>query len=193
MKLSIHAARIACDIDTAPLMAAIDARPELWKLHTQRQEFPNSPHSQTETIFLRLPENAAARCLQSDLDAEPTPVCLELAPVLEPILSPLLKALAVERFGRATIVRLPPGKQVAPHIDQGAYAKAYSRFHLVLRCSPGFFLMAGEEVHEMATGECWWLDHRHLHGSCNAGGGDRVAIIFDVQTPLFTPGGQDEP
>lgn len=114
-------------------------------------------------------------------------------PELNPVMMPLLVALRAQALGRAVIVRLPAGGVVAPHIDQGAYAKAYSRFHLVLRSSPGFALLVGEEVHPMTAGECWWFDHRQMHSAFNEGPGERIALIFDVQTPLFTPGGQDEP
>jgi len=193
--LALSASRIATRIDVHPLVDAIAARPHLWALRTLRQDYPGSPHADTQAICLRLPENALTcpRDLQEDLTATATPECAQLWEPLQGVFLPLLRALRVSRLGRAVIVRLPAGGQVAEHVDQGAYAKTYSRFHLVLASTMGFRFSVGEEVHSMAPGECWWFDHRQTHSARNEGPGDRISLIFDVQTPWFTVGGQDEP
>ena len=45
--------RIAEGLDVEPLLQLLDAKPELWKEITIRQNFTKSPHIDTETIHVR--------------------------------------------------------------------------------------------------------------------------------------------
>ena len=47
--------RVADGLDVEPLIKLLDAKPELWKEITARQTFMNSPHKDTESIYVRGP------------------------------------------------------------------------------------------------------------------------------------------
>lgn len=100
---------------------------------------------------------------------------------------PLARAF-LERFAeeqdailaRGKIVRLPAGRRVYPHVDQGEYYRARDRYHFVLRSAAGSWLRAADEEVRMQEGELWWFDNDQMHEACNDGDQDRIHVIFDM-------------
>ena len=45
--------RVAHGLDVEPLLKLLDNKPELWTKITARQKFTNSPHKDTESIYVR--------------------------------------------------------------------------------------------------------------------------------------------
>ena len=96
----------------------------------------------------------------------------------------LCDALAEElqgELGRALIVRLRPGGEVLPHIDDGSYYAIRDRYHLPIASKPGGSILgtSREEV-EMKPGELWWLPNKQRHWARNLSATDRIHLIFDV-------------
>jgi hypothetical protein len=177
---------IATGVDVAPIIAALDAMPELWDEITIRQDHPGSAHHDTDCIFLRGPRAFTVEDYLYDLGAYDYPAMDKLASVLVPVLRPLLQdALRVDELGRVLIVRLKPGGHIDPHVDEGDYADHYSRFHLALTGDACSTLTAGGETQHFAPGELWWFDHKAEHTAANASDQPRIHIIIDAVTPLF--------
>lgn len=175
--------RLLTDLDVGPMLDALDARPQLWKEITVRQEAPGSPHHDTEAIWLRGPREITLDSVFNELQAVDYLSMHELAEAVYPLVAPILRQLGSTVLGRVMIVKLKPGGYIDPHEDQGRYAKAYSRFHLVLSSDPGnTFTCDGESVH-MAPGELWWFNHRGQHSVRNDSATDRIHVIFDAQVP----------
>lgn len=177
--------RLATGIDVAPLLAVLDANPELWGQITLRQEYPGSAHHDTDCIFLRGPKAFTREDYFFDLGSYDYPAVDQLADVLVPVVRPVLQALGVTELGRALIVRLQPGGHVDAHVDEGDYADHFSRFHVCLRAQPGSTLTAGDETQHFAPGEAWWFDHKALHTADNLTDEARIHIIFDAVTPKY--------
>ena len=57
---SFNFIRIAEGLDVEPLLQLLDAKPELWKEIETRQKFTNSPHKDTESIYVRGPLKMSA-------------------------------------------------------------------------------------------------------------------------------------
>ena len=74
---------------------------------------------------------------------------------------------------------------IDPHEDTGRYAKAYSRFHLVLTSAPGNTFTCDNQTVHMQPGELWWFNHRGEHSVRNDSDTDRIHLIFDAQVPGF--------
>ena len=183
--------RIATGLDVAPLLAALDAMPELWGEITLRQDYPGSAHHDTDCIFLRGPRSFTPEDYFFDLGSFDYPAMDKLADALVPLLRQLLQdVLQVEELGRVLIVRLKPGGHVDAHVDEGDYADHFARFHVALTGEPGSVLTAGGEVQHFAPGEAWWFDHKVEHTADNLGDVPRIHIIFDAVTQRFPmPGG----
>jgi hypothetical protein len=104
---------------------------------------------------------------------------------LEPILAELANDLGIRDIGRAMLVKLKPNGVISPHIDEGAYARYYARFHCVLSTSPDCLFYSGDDCVHMSEGECWWFNHRATHHVHN-GAQERIHLIFDGCAPGFT-------
>jgi GNAT superfamily N-acetyltransferase len=179
--------RLERDMDVAPTLAAIEAKRWLWDQITDRQEHPASPHHDTRAIWLRGPGRLDVDSVFNDLHAEDYPAAHELAPAITSLLGPALDSLRITELGRVMIVSLKPGGSIDPHADEGRYAEHYSRFHLVLTSDEGNEFTCGEESVHMQAGEVWWFNHQLEHAVSNRSKRERIHVIFDAVTPLFTP------
>lgn len=178
-----HFDRLMTGLPVGPLLDALAAQPSLWDEITVRQEAPGSPHHDTECIWLRGPRDITLDTVFNELRAVDYPSMQELAQAVYPLVAPVLREIGSTQLGRVLIVKLKPGGSIDPHEDTGRYAKAYSRFHLVLKSEPGNrFSCEGESVH-MAPGELWWFNHRGEHAVVNESEQDRIHLIFDAMVP----------
>jgi aspartyl/asparaginyl beta-hydroxylase (cupin superfamily) len=85
------------------------------------------------------------------------------------------------RLGRVLITRLRPGGVIPEHVDQGAPATYYDRYHVALQSLPGALNIAGGETVTYNMGEMWWFDNRAPHTVVNNSADDRIVIIMDVR------------
>lgn len=173
--------------DVKPMVAAIERNPELWDKVTIRQSYEGSAHADTQCIYIRGPRAFTPEMYFNDLGSldcgdEIMALDPELGALLRPIINDTLK---VEQLGRILIVKLKAGGQLTPHIDEGAYADHFSRFHLCLTGGNGNALVAGDESATFQPNELWWFDHKTTHWAVNGSDQDRIHIIIDAVSPLF--------
>jgi hypothetical protein len=174
---------VADGLDPAPLMAAIDAQPGIWRAITQRQEYPGTAHADTETIFLRGPIPGCSDVF-NDIRCVDYGVFLDmLAPRVHALLRRLLDSVdGYDEIGRAMIVKLKSGGHIMPHVDEGRYADFYDRFHLVMRGACRF--RVADAVFSYPPGVVFWFNHKLEHEVWNSGE-DRVHLILDVVAPAY--------
>jgi hypothetical protein len=174
--------RLAEGIDPVPLMAAITTRPHLWDQNTLRTQHPNTAHAEVSDIWLRFNEiKEDQSAVVNDLDCVNYPAMFEL-PQARQLIFALMARVEGERLGRCMITKLAPGRVITPHVDQGAPATYYDRFHIVLHSTPGCVFRAGDEKVHMDAGEVWWFDNKQEHEVLNYGSDDRVHLIVDIRT-----------
>ena len=178
--------RIATGLDVAPLVAALDAHPELWRQITIRQSYAGSAHSATECIFLRGPKAFSRDAYFFDISSYDYPALTTLQDAVLPLIQPVLHdALQITELGRVMLVRLRPGGEVTPHVDEGTYAEHFSRFHIPVSGSGATLTVCGESQ-EMTPGDCWWFQHRRQHWASNpVAAPSRVHMIIDAVSPYF--------
>lgn len=173
--------RIAQGVDVGPLLATLAAHPELWNQQPGRK-FPGSPHEEVDDILLRFQD-----VQPNDVDgAQSDPTTIPFSgwialPQARLLCLDLVRRVEGVQLGRVMITRLAPGKQVAPHQDEGAYAVMFQRYHLALQCGPGNVTFSGGEQLTMSPGEVWWIDNSLPHGVVNNSELDRIVMIIDVR------------
>lgn len=166
------------NIDVIPLRNSLKFN-DLWNDITIRQDFPESPHSDTETIFVRGPEAFTFDLYQQDLGSYDYPAMDYLRKPIERALINVLKALEVTELGRILIVKLKPGGEITPHVDEGKYSDHFQRFHIPVTTNDDCRMICDGVEYQMKPGELWLFDHKSMHGAYNRGDTDRVHIIFD--------------
>lgn len=171
---------LSADIDTSSLLAKLAKHEALWSDITVRQEFPGSAHTDTETIFLRGPASFTPAVVQEGFSVVVFPALHVLLNEVAEIIDPLLHQLNVKSLGRVLIVKLEPGGHITSHVDEGAYAEHFSRFHIALQSDHGNAFRCGDESICMEEGTAWWFDHRIEHEVRNDSERDRIHIIIDA-------------
>src|SRR5262249_6107606 len=124
---------IARDLDPRAALHELEQRPELWSLIKLRQQYAGTAHRDTQTIVLRGPTTTDG--LFDNLDAVDYPYFHELT-ATKRLLNLALEPLRWQQLGRIMIVRLAADGEIAPHVDEGMYARYFARFHLALETTP---------------------------------------------------------
>lgn len=164
---------------------ALARQPELWDTETLRTRYPESPHHACSDILLffnEIPDDPAELLnVADDKDVRPYPAWDKL-PQVRPIVFDLMRRVEGVRLGRLMITRLPPGKTIPPHQDQGAPASYYERYQLPLQSLPGCVFRAADEAVQMRSGEVWRFDNQQTHSVENFSADDRIALIADIRS-----------
>jgi hypothetical protein len=177
--------------DTNEILAELKSQPLLWG-QSPRVTFEGSPHSDTNDIILRGPTGQEYKSLQElyfEIACEdyPTvelmPKTIQIANNLAYLLSPIeMRELGSPlRLGRVIMTRLPPGKSIHPHRDEGPVPEFYKRFHLVVQGGNENVFMIEDEVKPMQSGEMWQTDVREMHTVINLMDRDRIHLIVDIE------------
>jgi quercetin dioxygenase-like cupin family protein len=178
---------LAEGLDAQPALDALSHHPALWDVMTERQDFPGSPHAATRCIVVRGPTELTPEAAFNEIPAVPyMPAFQLLSGAIAPLIGELAFRAAIaggDPFGRVMVVELAPHAHVSAHRDEGAYAKHYSRFHIVLSGECAF--TCGEDTVRMSPGEIWWFDHRQVHEVWNPKAEPRIHLIVDAVSPYF--------
>jgi hypothetical protein len=134
---------------------------------------------ETEFIPLRQATRNSDIAINNNEHVEDTKF-VESFPILMSLLNQTAEALGGD-LERAMVVKLPAGRRVYPHVDEGSYYASRERYHLIVQTSEGASkVICGSEAVDMGLGEVWWLNNKALHSSENNSATDRVHVIFDV-------------
>lgn len=187
-----HFQHLATGVNVQPLLAQIDAHPELWNQHPIRKMAPNSPHAAMDDIWLRY--NAYER-LGDDrhmFNAEHVPVWYPAARVLtaaRPILMNMMTAVQGEMLCGVFITRIPPGAKILPHVDHGWHAEETTKLYLALRSPRGsaFHCSHGNVSESICPeiGDIHMLDNTKLHWVTNDSDEEKMTLIVAIRTELF--------
>jgi hypothetical protein len=167
--------------DVAPLVAQIQAHPEVWNTHKQRTEQYGTPHNGVSDIWVRYNawENYTGDwpAFHGPHESVWYPVCKVLTEV-KPLVKKVALHVGARKIGGVLITKVPPGGEVAPHVDGGWHAGYYEKFAVQLQGNKdqGFYF---EDSHVSAEpGELYTFDNSRLHWVKNASDEDRMTLII---------------
>lgn len=177
-----HFLKIAEGVDVLPVLHALAARPDLWNQNRLRTAHPASPHHACDDIWVRFNPVDPARP-EAVIDAVETvayPAWRDL-PQLRPLVFDLMRRVEGVQLGRVIVSRLAAGRAIPPHVDEGAPARLYQRYQIVLQCLPGCVFRIGDEEAVFRSGDVWMIDNRSRHGVTNCSADDRLVVIVDIR------------
>jgi hypothetical protein len=176
-----HFQQLAAGLNVTPLMNALQRQPELWDANPIRTQHPGTAHAEVSDILVWFNNlDQIAEGIIDDKEAIPFPAWDKL-PQLRPFIFDLMRTVEGTRLGRVIITRLPPGKTITPHVDQGAPATYYSRYQLALQSLPGALFHIGEETVNFRSGDLWFIDNETVHSVENFSADDRIVCIIDIR------------
>lgn len=167
--------------DVAPLVAQIQRHPEVWNTHRARTEQYGTPHNGVSDIWVRYNawENYTGDwpAFHGPHESVWYPVCQVLTEV-----KPLVKAVALSqrarRIGGVLITRIPPGGQVAPHVDGGWHAGYYNKFAVQLQGTKDQAFCFHDSQLSAEPGQLYTFDNSQEHWVTNDSDEDRCTLII---------------
>lgn len=179
-------------IDVAPLKAALDAHPELWNQIGWRNTVGD--HKEVDDIWVRYNDirkyphpckEFRDRHVPVWYPAWSAPECADVKAALKPILFNLMAAVQGEMLGGVLITRVPPGKQIYPHRDDGWHVEYFDKFYISIEANSNIGFYCNDEVIFPQVGDCWRFDNRRPHWVKNESDGNRVTLIVCIRTEMF--------
>lgn len=177
-----HFKLIAKDIDVAPLLAELDANPQLWNERPERRG-GNSPHRETQDIWVRYASEEAMQepeFMQREHKSVWWPAYRQL-PSLADIISVVMDAIGGEmRFGGVLMTKIMPGCQVYPHHDRGTFHSEYytTKVWIPLRANDQCVNTVEDEAMVWKPGEAWSHSNLIKHSVRNDGESERICLIL---------------
>tara|TARA_R110000823_G_scaffold225669_1_gene353417 strand:- start:1995 stop:2537 length:543 start_codon:yes stop_codon:yes gene_type:complete len=168
-------------MNVAPLLWALQAKPELWNQHTYRTENETSPHHGVDDIWVRCSEPFGV-WNQEPHDSVWYPSASVL-PVKE-LVYPLMQSVQGDRLGSILITRVLPGQSVKPHIDPGWHARFYKKFAIQVQSAPGQAFCFDDLSLSAKPGEVYFFDNSYSHWVTNDSKHDRITMIVCIKTDL---------
>lgn len=168
MKLSVPFIQLPLLFDAAALAAEIAVFDEgMWRPH------PSGTPGNTALPLVAVDGDAA---MGDALDGpmRPTPA-LERSPYMLQVLGSLGAVL-----GRTRLMRLSGRSEVQQHVDFDYYWNERVRVHVPILTQPEVRFACGDEVVNMAQGECWIFDTWRQHNVYNDANVARIHLVVDT-------------
>jgi hypothetical protein len=180
-----HFTQVGAGIDVAPILAELDAHPELWRSYDARQTAEDSPHTEADDIWARGPAEELQRADATTVMRPFQPVWWPawwLLPSLHPHIFGLAHHIRATDIGSILITRMPPGSKIGWHTDPGWHAETYNpKLYLPLRaneqCVNAVSADGAREALVMKPGEVWSFDNLKRHAVVNGGATERIVVI----------------
>lgn len=163
LNIKFEVAEIAEFLETAPY----------WNLHGERTG-KDSPHYAVDDIYARWVKPGSK---------EFTWYYKPLTTLLKPITDELYSHVEGIELGGVLITRIPPGRSVLPHIDEGWHAENYSKYCVCIKADleQVFGFQQGQEL-KTIDGEVFWFRNDISHFVINESTRERISLIVCIKT-----------
>ena len=173
--------RVGPNLDVTKALAEVLEADDLWDAIPLRTMAADSPHRETHDIWLRY---RAADEL-TDADAFATPhwsawyPCMKRLPALRGLMFDVMRRVEGTHLGGCLLTRIPAGKRVYEHTDEGWHAETMNaKLYVILQANAGCINYCGGVHAVMESGSVWQFDNSKPHSVVNGGGSDRIACII---------------
>lgn len=164
--------------DTDQLRVQLIQHPTLWNRHRGRTASPQSPHYQTDDIWARYappganPKEPLAITWYAEI--------LEKLPALLPIVKQIETLANSQYLGGILITRVPPGKEILPHVDRGWHAEFYTKYAVQIAAHPAQAFCYADGEHVTRPGDLYTFDNSYSHWIKNNSDEERITLIVCV-------------
>jgi hypothetical protein len=170
-----HFAKIGDGVDVAPLIAQLEAQPELWGQFGWRKEISGGPHGQMTDIWVRFAEKEEE--FRRPHFAVWYPAYRKL-PALKSLIFDAMARVQASHLGGVLITRIPPGQRVDTHVDRGWHPEFYNcKLYFVLKTNPQCVFRVMDERVVMNAGDLWRINNLEEHDVINDGATERMTLI----------------
>ena len=165
---------------------------DLWNAQPWRKTL--SAHRQMDDIWVRYNDIApfVARGSMDGFNGPHIPVwypAWHALPALKPIVHGIVSRVQGEMLGGVLITRVPPGGEIARHVDSGWHVDYFDKFYVCLKGHEGATFSCEHDgaIEHLSPrpGDLHRFDNRKPHWVTNKGPGERMTLIVCVRTEMF--------
>ena len=170
--------------DVSEALKQIQAHPEIWNTHRERQEQYGSPHNGVSDVWVRYRPweqyTGDWRLFHEEHESAWYPV-VHTIPAVWSLVRKVVRYVGGGKLGGVLITKIPPGGEVAPHIDDGWHAAHYAKYAVQLQGNQQqTFCFADSELRP-EPGDLYTFDNSKLHWVRNDSDSDRMTLIICVR------------
>lgn len=170
--------------DVSRLQDQLTCQPQLWDTIRHRTEHPQSPHREVSDIWVRYNpiENYAGdmQAFNAEHNPEWYPVAAQLPEAVR-IANELMMQVTGVDLGAVLITKIPAGKQVYPHVDQGWHARRFEKFAVQVKGNAEQAFHFQHEDLVTHDGDLFWFDNAYPHWVTNDSDKDRITLIVCIR------------
>lgn len=159
-------------------------QPQLWDAIRHRTEHPQSPHREISDIWVRYNplENYQGdmQSFNAEHEARWYPVADQLPDAVR-ITQELMLQVTGVTLGAVLITKIPPGKQVYPHVDHGWHARHFEKFAVQVKGNSRQAFHFQDEELITGDGDLFWFDNAYPHWVTNDSDEDRITLIVCIR------------
>lgn len=182
--MSAHIGLTEHNFDVLPIQQELAANPKLWNEYMGRLNHPQSPHRDTDDIWIRFAENNLHdknAKVEGPHKSAWYPSCDQL-PKVKQLAEKMFEIAGAKEQGGVLIIRIPPGREIYPHVDAGWHAQYYQKFAVQIRGN-NQQEFAFEDGHLSALdGQSYWLDNSFTHWVTNPTDTDWINMTVCYRT-----------
>lgn len=164
-------------VDIGALREAVAALPEaVWAAENAGKPNKFEALDSTNHIVFRFVSS-----LRDWRDSYDRPLWDEWKSLLEPVLAAATAPYGYARgaYPRVMLARMRPGGVIQPHRDANPAARWPHKIHVPLETNPGVTFVVDGIGHHLPVGEATEVNNMGVHSVTNAGGTDRIHLIFE--------------
>lgn len=177
--MSAFLQQVADGIDVAPVLAQLDAHPELWNIYPERK---TGPHAEMSDIWVRYFSRDVLTAPEAYRGQHPFVFypAWDVLTELRPIVDDLAAIEHASELGGILITRIPAGGTIGWHHDRGSWhAEHHDRkLYVPLRANDRCINYVGKEHVVMLPGSAWYFDNLVDHAVVNQGRTERITLIL---------------
>lgn len=174
--------KISENVEVDHILEELEKAPHLWDRDAERT-FSTSPHRETHDIWVRYnpKEDFLVTHKDTPFDSE-WYEAVQYLPSVADFCFRLMAGVNGEDLGGVLVTKVPAGKKVYMHTDEGWHVDFYDKFYLHLESNDKvvFGWESGEEI-QPQKGDLYWLDNTTPHYVNNDGDTDRITLIVCIK------------
>lgn len=153
---------------------------ELATEETWRQDHPQSPHKDTETVYLNMADIECERDVFEATEAYRRQLLVD-SPKVQDVILDCMAAVGACQLGRVMLVNLKPGGFIPPHTDAGKYCEIHRRYHLPIITNDQVEFTSEGETYYLEEGTLYELENKKEHSVHNKSDKNRLHLLIDMQ------------
>ena len=166
--------------DVAPILEQLESHPDVWDQYRWRTENPRSPHRECSDIWARYSPAMQIERKNQPHESVWYPVT-ESIPSVRSLSEEMMDLVGGESLGGVLITKIPPGKEVYPHIDGGWHAEHYEKFAILLQGNPEQEFCFETSSLRCEQGDSFTFVNQHCHWVTNNTDEPRITLIICIR------------